>query len=142
MAQNDYINTVLKSLKTLSAEGEQEEADAAWSVKLAVNVSFGANIVLAILQLYAAISSLSLALFASCIDAVCMSSEIYLTIVDPAANLILWMAHRASNRAEEKIWPVRGSRFETIGNVVYGYIMGGVNVILIVGSKLRITEDR
>ncbi len=41
----------------------------ALKVKLAVNISFGANILLAILQLYAAISSLSLALFASSIDA-------------------------------------------------------------------------
>ena len=33
--------------------------------------------------------------------------------VDPFANLILWLAHRASVRAEENKWPVRGSRFET-----------------------------
>jgi len=87
-----------------------------------VNISFAANICLAVVQLYAAISSLSLALFASCIDAV----------FDPFANLILWLAHRASAKAEEKKWPVRGSRFETIGNIVYGGIMAAVNLILIV----------
>ncbi|WRT70197.1 uncharacterized protein IL334_007191 [Kwoniella shivajii] len=117
--QNSRINDLLKPLHTLSQEAEQDTADNALKVKLAVNISFGANICLAILQLYAAISSGSLALFASCIDA-----------VDPFANLILWAAHRASDRAEEKKWPVRGSRFETI----YGSIMGGVNVILIVMS--------
>jgi len=121
-AQNDHIQDLLKPLATLSAEGEQEVLDNAFKVKLAVNLSFFFNICLAILQLYAAISSLSLALFASCIDAV----------FDPFANLILWLAHRASDRAEENKWPVRGSRFETIGNIVYGSIMGGVNVILIV----------
>ncbi|WWC91730.1 uncharacterized protein L201_006677 [Kwoniella dendrophila CBS 6074] len=117
--QNSRINDLLKPLTTLSQEAEQDAADNALKVKLAVNISFAGNIVLAVVQLYAAISSGSLALFASCVDA-----------VDPFANLILWAAHRASDRAEEKKWPVRGSRFETI----YGSIMGGVNVILIVMS--------
>ncbi|WWC64549.1 uncharacterized protein I303_107159 [Kwoniella dejecticola CBS 10117] len=118
-SQNSRINDLLKPLTTLSQEAEQDAADNALKVKLAVNISFACNIVLAIVQLYAAISSGSLALFASCVDA-----------VDPFANLILWAAHRASDRAEEKKWPVRGSRFETM----YGSIMGGVNVILIVMS--------
>ncbi|WVQ66958.1 uncharacterized protein L199_005149 [Kwoniella botswanensis] len=140
--QNSRINDLLKPLHTLSQEAEQDAADNALKVKLAVNISFGCNIVLAIVQLYAAISSGSLALFASCVDA-----------VDPFANLILWAAHRASDKAEEKKWPVRGSRFETSmfdpfsplilvdkadhgthSYVVYGTIMGGVNVILIVMS--------
>ncbi|WWD19661.1 hypothetical protein CI109_104123 [Kwoniella shandongensis] len=115
--QNSRIEDLLKPLSTLSAEAAQETKDNALKVKIAVNLSLAANIVLAVVQLYAAISSLSLALFASCIDA-----------VDPFANLILWGAHRASDKAEEKKWPVRGSRFETM----YGSIMGGVNVILIV----------
>ena len=68
-SQNDQIQELLKPLSTLSAEGEEEEAAMAFKVKLAVNLSLAANIALAALQLYAAISSLSLALFASCIDA-------------------------------------------------------------------------
>jgi divalent metal cation (Fe/Co/Zn/Cd) transporter len=40
----------------------------ALKVKLAVNISFFANCCLAILQLYAAISSGSLSLFATCAD--------------------------------------------------------------------------
>lgn len=52
-----------------SAEAAQEAKDNALKVKIAINASFIANIALAILQLYAAISSMSLALFASCIDA-------------------------------------------------------------------------
>ncbi|KAK8853245.1 hypothetical protein IAR55_003947 [Kwoniella newhampshirensis] len=115
--QNSRIEDLLKPLSTLSEEAAQDSKDNATKVKIAVNLSLIANCALAILQLYAAISSLSLALFASCIDA-----------VDPFANAILWAAHRASDRAEEKKWPVRGSRFETM----YGSIMGGVNVILVV----------
>lgn len=124
MAQNDHILDMLKPLSTLSAEGEQDARDNALKVKLAINISFGANIVLAVLQLYAAISSGSLALFATMID----------SVFDPLANLILWLAHRASARAEEKKWPSGGSRFESIGNIIYSFIMAAVNLILIVQS--------
>ncbi|ODN94777.1 cation diffusion facilitator 1 [Cryptococcus wingfieldii CBS 7118] len=120
--QNERINRMLKPLSAHTADAEQSAADNALKVKIAINVSFAMNICLAIIQLYAAVSSLSLAMFATCIDA-----------VDPFANLILWVAHRKADKADENKWPVRGSRFETSdGNIVYGSIMGGVNVILIV----------
>ncbi|WVQ91015.1 hypothetical protein IAS59_004802 [Cryptococcus gattii] len=123
-SQNEHINDLLKPMSAHSAEAAQDAENNALKVKIAVNASLVANTALAILQLYAAISSMSLALFASCIDA-----------VDPFANLILWLAHRRSDRANENKWPVRGSRFETSdGNIIYGSIMGGVNVILVVES--------
>ncbi|KAK4684780.1 hypothetical protein P7C73_g5386, partial [Tremellales sp. Uapishka_1] len=67
--QNDHINDLLKPLAAHHQDAAQEAEDNAWRVKVAVNLSFAANICLAILQLYAAISSLSLALFASALDA-------------------------------------------------------------------------
>nr|KIR88281.1 cation diffusion facilitator 1 [Cryptococcus tetragattii IND107] len=123
-SQNEHINGLLKPMSAHWAEAAQDAENNALKVKIAVNASLVANSALAILQLYAAISSMSLALFASCIDA-----------VDPFANLILWLTHRRSDRANENKWPVRGSRFETSdGNIIYGSIMGGVNVILVVES--------
>ena len=68
---------MLKPLSVLSSEGEQDARDNAFKVKLAVNISFACNIALAIVQLYAAISSLSLALFASCVDAVCENHDVW-----------------------------------------------------------------
>lgn len=68
--QNEQITDMLKPLATLINEGQQSEADNALKVKIAINLSLFFNIALAAIQLYAAISSLSLALFASCIDAV------------------------------------------------------------------------
>lgn len=74
-------------MHVLTSEAQDEEADAAGSVRLAIRLSLLANFVLAGLQvrplylgnnadtdywhdqLYAAISSLSLSLFATCIDA-------------------------------------------------------------------------
>jgi hypothetical protein len=121
-AQNEHIDSMLKPLSTLSAEGAQDAADNAFRVKFAVNLSFGCNIALAVLQLYAAISSGSLSLFVTMID----------SVFDPLANLILWLAHRASDKAEERKWPARGSRFETIGNIVYSFLMWSVNLIIVV----------
>jgi hypothetical protein len=52
-----------------TADARADAEDHALKVKIAINASLVANIILAGVQLYAAISSLSLALFASCIDA-------------------------------------------------------------------------
>ncbi|WOO82291.1 Metal tolerance protein 3 [Vanrija pseudolonga] len=143
-AQNEHIGNLLKPLAVHTTDAEQEEKDMALKVKIAINVSFAANIILAGVQLYAAISSLSLSLFASCIDA-----------VDPFANLLLYLSHRFSSRVDERKWPAHGSRFETsepmqgpaklgrpsqafandtVGNIVYAFIMGSVNLVLIVMS--------
>lgn len=67
--QNELISGLLKPLATHTADAEAEADRHALKVKIAINASLVANVLLAILQLYAAISSLSLALFASCIDA-------------------------------------------------------------------------
>lgn len=72
-SQNEHIDNLLKPMDVHSAEARDAGAAAALKVKIAVNVSFAANICLAAIQLYAAISSMSLALFASCVDAVCGS---------------------------------------------------------------------
>lgn len=67
-AQNDHIGDLLKPLSAHTADGEQDVKDMALKVKLAVNISFAANCCLAVLQLYAATTSGSLSLFATCAD--------------------------------------------------------------------------
>jgi hypothetical protein len=67
-AQNDHIAGLLKPLSAHTADGEQDVKDMALKVKLAVNISFFANCCLAVLQLYAATTSGSLSLFATCAD--------------------------------------------------------------------------
>lgn len=66
--QNQHILSLLKPLKTLREEGEEAEENSASMVKWAVYLSFYSNCLLACLQLYAAISSLSLSLFATAMD--------------------------------------------------------------------------
>ncbi|KAI5454319.1 hypothetical protein NCC49_004376 [Naganishia albida] len=123
--QNDHIERLLKPMHVLTSEAQEEENDAAGSVRWAIRLSLYANFALAGLQLYAAISSLSLSLFATCIDAV----------FDPFANILLNVLHKRAKKADEKKWPIGGSRFESSnGNIVYGALMAAVNLILIVES--------
>ncbi|KAL7410780.1 hypothetical protein BDY24DRAFT_343675 [Mrakia frigida] len=122
--QNEHIDNLLKPMDVHSSEAAELEAASSKKVKLAVQLSFIANCVLAVLQIYAAASSLSLSLFATAAD----------SIFDPFANWILNVAHKKGLTADPLKWPQGGARFETIGNVVYAFLMGAVNMILIVES--------
>lgn len=99
-------------------------ADTPSQVKIAIYGSLAANCVLACLQLYAAVSSLSLSFFATCID----------SVFDPAANLVLNWCHRAGQRADLRRYPSGGSRFETVGDIVYSVSMLAVSLILVAFS--------
>jgi divalent metal cation (Fe/Co/Zn/Cd) transporter len=74
--------------------------------------------------MYAAISALSLSLIATGID----------SIFDIGSNVLLFWIHRKAKRLDVNRWPVGGSRLGTIGNVVYGFLMGSVNLVVIVES--------
>ena len=80
--------------------------------------------ILAVLQIYAAVSSLSLSFFATAADA----------IFDPAANLVLNYCHRKAQKVDLVKFPSGGSKFETIGDITYSGVMGAVSVILVAFS--------
>ncbi|ORY56818.1 CDF manganese transporter [Leucosporidium creatinivorum] len=122
--QNSHIQSLLKPLNAHISEAQAEEEDARLSVKIAVYGSFICNCILACLQLYAALSSLSLSFFATAID----------SVFDPAANLILNYCHRKSARVDLKKYPSGGSRFETIGDIIYAFAMGCVSIVLVAFS--------
>lgn len=63
-----------------------------------------------LIQVYAAISSLSLSLLATGID----------SVFDIGSNVLLWWLHRKAEKLDPNDWPVGGARLETIGNIVYG----------------------
>ncbi|KDE07238.1 hypothetical protein, variant [Microbotryum lychnidis-dioicae p1A1 Lamole] len=93
-------------------------------IKIAIYGSFICNCVLAILQVYAAISSLSLSFFATMID----------SVFDPMANLVLLYCHRAAAKVDLVKYPSGGSKFETIGDITYSAVMGAVSVVLVAFS--------
>ncbi|KAJ6575474.1 CDF-like metal transporter [Mycena capillaripes] len=122
--QNTLIASLLKPMERHTEDARIDEAAARLPVKIAVWASLIANFCLCVLQLYAAISSLSLSLLATGIDA----------IFDIGSNILLFWLHKKADRLDNNAWPVGGARLETIGNIVYGFLMGSVNLVVIVES--------
>ncbi|KAJ7597750.1 CDF manganese transporter [Mycena floridula] len=122
--QNDLITSLLKPMEDHTHEALVEEEAVRLPVKIAVWASLIANFSLCVLQMYAAISSISLSLLATGID----------SIFDIGSNVLLFWLHRKAERLDVNKWPVGGARLETIGNIVYGFLMGSVNLVVIVES--------
>ncbi|KAJ4485569.1 CDF-like metal transporter [Lentinula aciculospora] len=121
--QNNLIASLLKSMEEHTSEARDEEDAARMPVKIAVWASLIANLILCVLQMYAAISALSLSLLATGID----------SVFDIGSNILLLWLHRKAESLDAKKWPVGGARLETIGNIVYG-TMSSVNLVVIVES--------
>ncbi|KAJ3983394.1 CDF-like metal transporter [Lentinula detonsa] len=122
--QNNLIVSLLKSMEEHTNEARHEEDAARLPVKIAVWASLIANLTLCVLQMYAAISALSLSLLATGID----------SVFDIGSNVLLLWLHRKAESLDSKKWPVGGARLETIGNIIYGFLMSSVNLVVIVES--------
>ncbi|GBE77249.1 CDF manganese transporter [Sparassis crispa] len=122
--QNNLITYLLKTMDEHTEEAKSEEQAARLPVKIAIWASLVANLILCILQLYGAFSSGSLSLIATGVD----------SVFDFGSNVMLFWLHKKAAELDVNKWPVGGSRLETIGNVVYGFLMGAANLVVIVES--------
>ncbi|KAA1471452.1 CDF-like metal transporter [Dentipellis sp. KUC8613] len=122
--QNDLIASLLKPMEEHTEDARADEEITRLPVKIAVRASLVANFALCVLQLYAAASSASLSLLATGID----------SVFDIGSNVLLYWLHRKARQMDVNKWPVGGARLETIGNVIYGFLMGSVNLVVIVES--------
>ncbi|KAF8825367.1 hypothetical protein HHX47_DHR7000663 [Lentinula edodes] len=122
--QNELINSLLTPMQEHTETARLEAEDNRLPVKIAIYASMAANLGLCVLQLYAAISSGSFSLLATGID----------SIFDIGSNVLLWYLHRKATRLDVNKWPVGGARLENIGNIVYGFLMGAVNLVVMVES--------
>ncbi|KZT71030.1 hypothetical protein DAEQUDRAFT_724785 [Daedalea quercina L-15889] len=135
--QNDLINSFLKSMDEHTEEAKAEEETVRLPITIAIWTSLIGNFVLCVLQLYAAITSASLSLIATSVDAV----------FDFGSNVVLFWLHRKALSMDTNKWPVGGARLETIGNIVYGAMMSSVNLVVLIESvqefiKHSDTEDK
>ncbi|GKT48863.1 metal tolerance protein 4 [Colletotrichum spaethianum] len=119
--QNAAIERMLKSVDEHVAEARQEAGDDQLQFRIAVWGSFAANVLLTALQLYAAISTGSLSLITTMADA----------IFDPLSNLTLILASRAIRRVNPRRFPAGKARLETVGNIVFCFLMISVSLIII-----------
>ncbi|KAI9048906.1 hypothetical protein LZ554_006759 [Drepanopeziza brunnea f. sp. 'monogermtubi'] len=128
--QNENIQRMLKPVEDHRAEAQQEAGDDHLQWQIAVYGSFVANIFLAGLQLYAAVSSGSLSLITTMAD----------SIFDPMSNITLMLTNRAVKRVDPNRFPSGKARLETVGNIVFCFIMIMVSVILIAFSARDLAD--
>jgi divalent metal cation (Fe/Co/Zn/Cd) transporter len=122
--QNENIERLLKPVDDHRREAKDTYGENELRYKIAVHGSLVANLLLAALQLYAAISSKSLSLFTTMADA----------LFDPLSNLTLIISHRAINRVDGRRFPSGKARIETAANIAFCFIMTAVSLIIIVQS--------
>lgn len=122
--QNEKIERMLKPVEEHCAEARQEAGADHLKFQIAVYGSFAANIILAGLQLYGAISSGSLSLFTTMAD----------SVFDPLSNLMLILSHRAVKKVNPNKFPSGKARLETGGNIFFSFLMIAVSFIIIAFS--------
>ncbi|KAG0275077.1 hypothetical protein BGZ96_003957 [Linnemannia gamsii] len=121
--QNELITDLLDPPEGREGAAELEERNQV-KLKIAIYGSYGVNILLFLLQLYAAISSKSLSLFATMAD----------SFMDLLSGFILLYAARASTKSNWFKYPSGKSRMETAGTIVFSSLMATVSLQLIIES--------
>lgn len=130
--QNETIERLLKSVEEHVADAKQQEGEDKIKYQIAIWGSFIANIVLCGLQLFGAITSNSLSLFTTMADA----------IFDPLSNVTLILSNRAVKRVDPNRFPSGKARLETVGNIVFCFLMTSVSLILIAfAAKELVTRE-
>ncbi|KAH7254001.1 uncharacterized protein BKA55DRAFT_509943 [Fusarium redolens] len=119
--QNAAIDRMLKSVEEHRDEARDQHGEDQVKFRIAVWGSFAANVALSAVQLYAAISSGSLSLFTTMAD----------SIFDPLSNLTLILSARAIRHVDSRRFPAGKARLETIGNIVFCFLMIAVSLIII-----------
>ncbi|KAM0713824.1 hypothetical protein Q7P37_010786 [Cladosporium fusiforme] len=129
-SQNENIERLLKPVDDHVREAKEKQESESLQYKIAVHGSFIANCCLAILQVYGAVASGSLALFTTMAD----------SIFDPLSNLTLILCARAVNRVDPRRFPSGKARIENAGNISFCFLMISVSLILIVMSTKDLAE--
>ncbi|KAJ1891812.1 hypothetical protein LPJ66_006709 [Kickxella alabastrina] len=128
-AQNELIAELLSvnqqhtddiiELQSEQLRAKQQQVD------FAVRISVVVNVFVVLAQLYAAISSRSLALFATMSEA----------MMDLLSSIILLLASMAARRSDRfSLYPTGRFKLETIGVIVFSVLMGTFSVVLLVES--------
>lgn len=131
-SQNENIERLLRPVDEHVRLAKEFDGENHLKFQIAVQGSFAANVTLAGLQLYAAISSGSLSLFTTMADA----------LFDPMSNLTLIVCNRAVQSVDSRKFPSGKARIETAGNIVFCFLMTAVSFILIVLSAQEIATHK
>ncbi|KAF2461856.1 cation efflux family-domain-containing protein [Lineolata rhizophorae] len=122
--QNANIERLLRPVDEHVRQAREAHGENELRLKLAVTGSFAANVILSVLQVYAAVSSGSLSLFTTMAD----------SLFDPLSNLMLILSNRAVNRVDPRKFPSGKARIETAGNIFFCFLMIAVSILIVVQS--------
>lgn len=128
--QNENIERLLKPVDEHVRTAKETLNANQVKFNIAVQGSFIANVLLAGLQLYASVTSGSLSLWTTMADA----------IFDPLSNITLMLSNRAVRKVDARKFPSGKARIETVGNIVFCFIMNAVSWILIVLSAMTLSQ--
>ena len=129
-SQNENIERLLKPVDEHVRAAREYNTQNQLKYRIAVYGSFAANVVLSILQVYAAVASKSLSLFTTMAD----------SVFDPLSNLTLLLCHKAVQRVDPRKFPAGKARIETAGNICFCFLMTAVSFILIAFSIRELAE--
>ncbi|CAP97750.1 hypothetical protein E8E15_011109 [Penicillium rubens] len=129
--QNEMIECFLGASEEERLKAE-DEAQNGGKVKLAVRASFTVNFFLFVIQLYAAVTTGSLALFATAADA----------FMDLVSSLVMLVTSRMSSRPKPYKYPVGRRRVETMGVIMFCALMTIVAVELIIESAKALAAGK
>ena len=128
--QNENIQRLLRPVDEHVRLAKEFDGANQLKLKIAVQGSFAANVLLAALQVYGAVSSGSLSLFTTMADA----------IFDPMSNITLIVCNRAVKTVDARRYPSGKARIETAGNIVFCFLMTAVSFLLIVLSTMELAR--
>ncbi|KAI3135187.1 hypothetical protein DTO012A7_5600 [Penicillium roqueforti] len=129
--QNEMIEGFLTAGEEERLKAE-DEAQNGGKVKLAVRASFTVNFFLFVIQLYAAVTTGSLALFATAADA----------FMDLVSSVVMLVTSRMSSRPKPYKYPVGRRRVETMGVIMFCALMTIVAVELIIESAKALAAGK
>ncbi|KAJ9072815.1 hypothetical protein DSO57_1023222 [Entomophthora muscae] len=125
--QNELIDSLLAPIGP-----DEDDSENLLKLKIAIYGSVAANVLLFLLQLYAAVKSGSLSLFATMAD----------SFMDLLSSVILMLAAKAAESKNHTKYPTGKSRLETAGIIVFSSLMSTVSVQLMVeGIKSLISHE-
>ncbi|KAK6070348.1 cation efflux family protein [Seiridium cupressi] len=121
--QNDLIDQYLGSNDEERVSGEESDRVGP-KIKFAINASFTVNFCLFVIQLYAAITTGSLSLFATAADA----------FMDLVSSCVMLATSCMASKPKLHKFPVGRTRMETIGVILFCALMTTVAIELLVST--------
>lgn len=125
--QNLHINRLVQMAEdpTVSRLLDNRQESSAFHVKAAVALSIYGTILVAALQIYAAVTTLSLSLFVTMAESCC----------EAVSNIGLDYLHRKSKRLNNSPrWPAGAERLGNAGNICFAFALMAVSLVLVVES--------